>query len=269
MTDTAVYADIILPAKDIFEQSDIIGSYWSPYIHFKPKVIQSPGEVLPESEIYFHLAKRMNLNISDELIPQPGNDNIEKWLEKRISGYSEISLEMLKESPVIAPGLQKIAFEDMKFETPSGKIELYSSEAAIKWGISALADYNPIIHSPEEYKFPLELITPNTSSRIHSQFGNLKIIKDTNPGPVARISFADADERRITNGQKIKIYNHKGELIISAELSGRVPRGIVVLTNGTWLEEGGGANSLINGAETDIGFGAAFHDSRVEIEGIN
>ena len=85
MTDTAAMADIILPAKDMFEQSDIIGSYWSPYIQFKPKVIQSPGEVLPESEIYFHLSKRLKLNISNELIPEPGNDNIERWLEKRIS----------------------------------------------------------------------------------------------------------------------------------------------------------------------------------------
>ena len=51
----------------MFEQSDIIGSYWSPYVQFKPKVIESPGEVMPESEIYFHLAKRLNLNIAAEL----------------------------------------------------------------------------------------------------------------------------------------------------------------------------------------------------------
>ena len=93
MTDTAALADIILPAKDMFEQSDIIGSYWSPYVQFKPKVIESPGEVIPESEIYFQLAKKLNLNISNELIPEPGNENIEKWLSKRIKGYSEITLE--------------------------------------------------------------------------------------------------------------------------------------------------------------------------------
>ena len=84
MTDTAAVADIILPAKDMFEQSDIIGSYWSPYIQFKPKVINSPGEVMPESEIYYHLAAKLNLNISPGLIPEPGNENIESWLEKRI-----------------------------------------------------------------------------------------------------------------------------------------------------------------------------------------
>ena len=61
MTDTAAIADIILPAKDIFEQSDIIGSYWSPYVCFKPGIINPPGDVMPESEIYFHLAKRLGL----------------------------------------------------------------------------------------------------------------------------------------------------------------------------------------------------------------
>jgi len=266
MTDTAAMADIILPAKDMFEQSDIIGSYWSPYIQYKPKVIQSPGEVLPESEIYFHLAKKLNLNISYQLIPQPGNDNIEYWLEKRISGFPEITLNQLKKSPVLAPGLQQIAYSDLKFDTPSGKIELYSAEAHDKWGISPLPEFKQIIHSQDEIRFPLEFITPNTGSRIHSQFGNLKIIRETNPEPVVRISPVDANRRNIYSGQKIKVYNQTGVLISKAEISNRVPSGLVVFPNGIWLNEGGGVNQLIAGEETDIGFGAAFHDNRVEIE---
>jgi anaerobic selenocysteine-containing dehydrogenase len=268
MTDTAALADIILPAKDMFEQSDIIGSYWSPYVQFKPKVIQSPGEVLPESEIYFHLAKKLNLNISHELVPEPGNDNIERWLEKRIGGYSDITLGRLKESPVLAPGLQQIAYEDMKFETQSGKIELYSHEALTKWGISALPDYAGIMQAQDEIRYPLQLITPNTGSRIHSQFGNLKIIKEMNSGPVARISPADAFKRKIATGQRIRVFNQTGELTIGMEISNRVPVGLVVLPNGIWFSEGGGVNKLITGAETDIGFGAAFHDNWVEIEGV-
>ncbi len=81
MTDTATLADIILPAKDMFEQSDIIGSYWSPYVQFKPKVIHSPGEVMPESEIYFHLAKKLNLDPGSDLIPQPGNRTLRNGLK--------------------------------------------------------------------------------------------------------------------------------------------------------------------------------------------
>ena len=269
MTDTAAMADIILPAKDMFEQSDIIGSYWSPYIQFKPKVIQSPGEVLPDSEIYFHLSKRLNLNISNEIIPEPGNDNIEQWLEKRISSHPGISLDRLKESPVLAPGLQQIAFEDLKFETPSGKIEIYSSEAVMKWGISALPDHTGIIYTEEGEKYPLKLITPNTGSRIHSQFGNLRIIKETNTEPVVRISPVDANKRNLKTGQRIKVFNQMGELISTAEISNRIPSGLVVLPNGIWFNEGGGVNRLIAGEETDIGFGAAYHDYMVEIEEVD
>ena len=266
MTDTASLADIILPAKDIFEQSDILGSYWSPYIQFKPKVIQSPGEVMPESEIYYNLSQRMNMNISTDLIPEPGNENIEAWLEKRIGNHSEITVDQLKKAPLLAPGIQEIAWEDMKFETPSGKIEIYSSEAKAKWGISPLPEYSGVLHSTEEEKFPLELLTPNTGSRIHSQFGNLKIIKETNSEPVVRISPVDAKIRKILSGQKIRVFNLTGELISKARISNRVPTGIVVFPNGIWFNEGGGVNRLISAEETDIGFGAAFHDNRVEIE---
>ncbi len=266
MTDTAAIADLVLPAKDMFEQSDIIGSYWSPYIQLKPKVIQSPGEVMPESEIYFHLAKRLKINIGTDLIPEPGNINIEEWLDKRIRGYSQLTINDLKAGPVLAPGLQQIAWEDMKFETPSGKIELWSSEAKIKWGISPLPEYQPNDPTNGNKVFPLEFITSNTGSRIHSQFGNLKIIKETVPEPSVGISPSDALERNIFTNDKIRVFNQTGEIISVAEVSNRVPAGTIVLPNGIWYNEGGGGNLLIAAKETDIGFGAAFHNNKVEVE---
>ena len=269
MTDTAAIADIILPAKDMFEQSDIIGSYWSPYIQYKPKVIQSPGEVLPESEIYFHLAEKLKLKVDSSIIPEPGNKNIEEWLEHRIAGYSELTLYDLKKGPVIAPGLQKIAWEDMIFNTPSGKIELYSSVARDKWGTSPLADYISNEQKKGDEIFPLVFLSPNTGSRIHSQFGNLKIIKDTVTEPSVGISPEDAKSRNITSGNNIRIHNNVGEIFSVARISNRIPSGIIVLPNGIWYNEGGGGNHLIEGRETDMGFGAAFHDNRVEVERVD
>ncbi len=266
MTDTAAVADIILPAKDVFEQSDIIGSYWSPYVSFKPGIIIPPGDVMPESEIYYHLAGRLGLNISSSLIPEPGNENTEKWLENRIRGYSCLTLSDLKKGPVLAPLLQQIAYSDMKFNTPSGKIELYSHEAYSKWGVSPLPEYLPDEYARDENRYPLKFITPNIAGRIHSQFGNLNIIRSTVPVPAASLSPADAEKRKISNGDKIRIFNERGEVISFARISNRVPHGIIVLPNGIWLSEGGGGNILIEGRFTDIGFGAAFHDTMVEIE---
>jgi anaerobic selenocysteine-containing dehydrogenase len=208
----------------------------------------------------------MKMNISADLIPEPGDENIEYWLEKRIRNCRVIKLDQLKKAPQIPPVIQEIAWHDMKFETPSGKIEIYSSEAKTKWGISPLPEYSEILQPVNEEKFPLELLTPNTGSRIHSQFGNLQIIKKTNPEPVVSISPVDAKMRTIISGQKIRVFNMTGELTGKASISNRIPAGIVVFPNGIWFNEGGGINRLISAEETDIGFGAAFHDTRVDIE---
>ncbi len=266
MTDTAAMADIILPSKDIFEQSDIISSYWSPYIQLKPKILEPEGEVITESEIWFHLARRLKLEINNRLLPEPGNENIEKWLEERISGYSEITLADLKKGPVIAPGLQHIAYEDLKFDTPSGKIELLSSEANTRWGVSHLPEFQSMRSDHDPVKFPLAFVTPNTGSRIHSQFGNLNIISSVVSPPALEISPDDALERNIRTEDKVRIFNGTGEIIVKARVSEKVPPGIVILPNGIWLSEGGGGNILTSPSETDMGFGAAFHDASVEVE---
>ena len=270
MTDTALLADIILPAKDMFEQSDIICSYWSPYVQFKPKVLEPEGNILPESEIYYHLAMHLGLKFDNDLIPEPGNENIESWLESRIKGYSDVSLDDLRNGPLLAPGLQKIAYEDMKFETPSGKIELYSHDAISRWNISPLPGYSPLAANKQnEVNYPLVLMTPNIGSRIHSQFGNLEVIKHVIDYPAIEISFPDAESRHILSGDKIRLFNDKGSVESIAFVTGRVSTGCVVLPNGIWLNEGGGGNFLIEAEETDIGFGAAFHGNRVEVEKID
>jgi anaerobic selenocysteine-containing dehydrogenase len=270
MTDTASLADIILPAKDMFEQSDIIGSYWSPYIQFKPKVLFPEGDIMPESEIYYHLAKHLGLEFDNSSIPEPGNENIEKWLDNRIKGHSSLNLEDLRMGPVLAPGLQQIAYEDMKFKTPSGKIELYSNQAKTRWNISPLPMYIPIKREAQNgIEYPLILMTPNAGSRIHSQFGNLEVIKQVIESPAAELSYTDAESRSIINGDKIRIYNHKGSIESFARVTGRIPVGCIVLNNGIWLNEGGGGNFLIEPQETDIGFGAVFHGNRVEVEKVD
>lgn len=267
MTDTAKMADIILPAKDMFEQSDIISSYWSPYIQFKPKILEPEGEVTPETEIYFHLARLMGLVAARDIIPQPGNNNIEEWLEKRIRKYLLNNLDDLRKGPVLAPGLQNIAYEDMKFDTSSGKIELYSSLLEDKWNSSPFPVYSPIQSDSDKIrKFPLVIMTPNTGSRIHSQFGNLNVIRQSVEVPSVEISCRDASARCISNGDKIRVYNDRGSFESVAKVTGRVLPGNIVLPNGIWTDEGGGGNRLIEPEETDIGFGAAFHGNSAEIE---
>ena len=267
MTDTVLESDIVLPAKSMFEQSDIIGSYWNPYVLLKQKVINPPGEVKPETEIYDLLAREMGFSeeFIRENIPEPSDEAIEEWLEKAMSDFPGLSLEKLKEGPVLAPGLEEVAFSDLKFNTPSGKIELYSDYAKERWNADPLPVYAPL-KKKDKRRFPLHLMSPNTKNRIHSQFGNLEVIKILDPQAHVTLAYKDARERRIDEGDNVRIYNQWGELILPANIDVSMRPGNVVIYNGYWNNGEGSPNMLTRGEETDMGHGTAFHDTMVEIE---
>ncbi|UCG27425.1 MAG: molybdopterin-dependent oxidoreductase [Bacteroidales bacterium] len=272
MTDTAREADLILPAKTMFEQSDLIGSYWNPYVQLKQKVIDPPGEVKPESEIYYHLAKKLGFRNEEveRKIPAPGDTPIENWLIRKLEPFPGLTLEKLKEGPLLAPNLEEIAYSNLTFNTPSGKIEIYSEQASDMWQVDPLPSYNEPVEagSPAEEKhdYPFVLLTPTTKNRIHSQFGNLKIINHFNSNPYVEIAFSDSRERKIREDEMVRIYNKRGEIILPVKINHSLLAGCLVIYNGWWITEGGGVNFLSAPRETDMGYGAAFHENRVDIE---
>ncbi len=260
ITDTAAMADIILPAKGLFEQEDVVSSYWHPYVQYKPAVIDPPGEVKPESEIYFELARRMNLEAA---IISPAE--YDEWLLNRISGTGGFSREELFRAPVIPDQAEQTAFRERDFTTPSGMIELFSETAEKLWGVNPLPSYTP----PDDFgetDLPLRLMTPNIASRIHSQFGNLEVIRGVVEPPAWEMSPSDARRLGIRSGDRIRVYNSSGEVTGKVRVTARTKKGSLVFPNGVWLDEGGGVNDLITPAETDMGHGAAFHNTRVGAE---
>lgn len=267
-TDTALEADIVLPAKNMFEQSDIIGSYWNPYIQLKQKVVEPAGEVKPETEIYWLLAKQLgfNENILKNVLLPPENDEVEKYLSQKLAKFPGLSMELLKKGPVVPPEHQEIAFSDFRFSTPSGKIELFSEQVAARWKVNPLPEFVPAAEICDgSSSFPLLLLTPNTKNRIHSQFGNLKIMKFISGDPVVQLNPSDAIPRGIKNGSMVKVHNTRGSLQIRAQLTYEVRKGCVVIYNGWWRTQDAALNMLSAGRETDMGHGAAFHNNRVEV----
>jgi anaerobic selenocysteine-containing dehydrogenase len=272
LTDTAREADLVLPAKTMFEQTDVIGAYWHPYLQLRQKVIDPPGLVLPETEIYRRLAPRLGIEpaLLDGKIPGASDAEVEAFLEAKLAPFEGVSLERLKEGPVLPPGHQEIAFSDGRFPTPSGRIELASDEAVERWGVDRVARYR----EPEESirrggaarSYPLYLMTPNTKNRIHSQFGNLRMIRRVDPGPAVRVHPADARARGIEDGTRVRVFNARGEFCLPARMDPGLKRGCVSVTNGWWIPEGGTVNFCSPGRETDMGHGAAFHDTLVEVE---
>jgi anaerobic selenocysteine-containing dehydrogenase len=293
MTDTAREADIVLPAKTLFEQSDVIGAYWHPYIQLKQKLLEPPGEVRPESEIYWALAERLGIPPESRqgVLPEPGDEAVEAYLERHLAPFPELTLERLAQGPIIAPGHQEVAFSDFVFPTPSGLIELRSEEAAERWGVDPLpgwvppgAPERPIGESPnggsgsesgdtrpagpdgDEASAWLHFMTPNTKNRIHSQFNNLATIRALSPGPFLQMHPEDAVARQIGPGDRVRVRNHRGELTVPVHLDRGIRPGCVAMTNGWWISQGGTVNVLSPALETDMGYGAAFHESRVRVE---
>jgi anaerobic selenocysteine-containing dehydrogenase len=277
LTDTAREADIVLPAKSMFEQSDVITAYWHPYIQFKQKVLDPPGQVKPESEIYRRLAHRLGFP-ADEIarhFPGESDAEIEAWLEARLEPFPGLTLERLRAGPALPPGHREIAFSDLVFPTPTGKIELVSEEAAARWGVDALPRYVEPVESvrgssPEGgdskgVRYPLHFMTPNTKNRIHSQFNNLRMIREVSPGPTLSIHPDDAGARGIGDGDRVVVYNDRGRIVVPARLDFGMKAGCVCVTNGWWIGEGGTVNFCSKGRGTDMGHGAAFHENLVEV----
>lgn len=272
MTDTAREADVVLPAKNLFEQTDVIGAYWHPYLQIRDKVLEPPPEVLPETEIYRALGRRLGLAEGDlaKALPGPGDAEVEAWLEAKLAPF-DLSLERLRQGPALAPGSEEVAFADLEFPTPSGKIELLSAEARERWGLDELPRYSEPEESPRRKdegggRYPLHFLTPNTKNRIHSQFGNLETIRRMAPAPFVGMHPEDAAVRRIEEGDRARVFNDRGSLTLPVRYDWGTKPGCVWVTNGWWLQEGGAVNLLSKGRETDMGHGAAFHDNMVEVE---
>ena len=232
-----------------------------------------PGQVKPETEIYRLLAERVGIPATeiDERIPGPTDAQVEAYLERRLAPFDGLSLDRLREGPLLPPGHEEVAFADLVFPTPSGRIELRSEEAAARWGIDPIPGYSEPLESArptggDRPGYPLYLMTPNTKNRIHSQFGNLRMIRRLDPAPVVSVHPQDASERGIVEGTLVRVFNDRGELRLPAHLDPGLKRGCVSITNGWWIPDGGTVNFCSAGRDTDIGHGAAFHDNLVDVE---
>jgi anaerobic selenocysteine-containing dehydrogenase len=271
MTDTAREADIVLPAKTFFEQTDVIGAYWHDYLQLRPKVIDPPGEVKPESEIYWLLAERLGIprDLVEQLIPAPNDAAVEAWLNRKLAHLPGVTIDRLRQGPVRMPDDREVAFADLVFPTPSGKIELDSAEAAAMWSVDRLPSYHEPVETTKpdaRSRFPLHLLTPNTKNRIHSQFGHLEMLKAIEPVPVLQMHPSDAATRQIRPGSRVRVFNDRGELTLPVRLDHGIRPGCVVLHNGWWLQDGGAVNVLSKARETDMGHGAAFHENLIDVQ---
>ena len=264
LTDTARIADIVLPSASMFEYYDLITGYGHSYIQLQQKIIEPPGECKHESEIYRLLGKKFGF-ILDYL---PENDLI---TIKKIVNNSNLNTDVdeLKGKTYLHPSYQEIAFGDLKFNTPTQKIEFFSQKMRDSWGENPLPVYNEPVEnrfsSPNIYnKYPLSLITSHAHDKMNSQFSDISIFKEE---PFIWINPHDAAKRGINENDRVKVYNKRGSLILKAILTKKVTPGIVHTYFGWW--DGvhhANLNKLTGEYISDIGYGTAFHSCLVEVQ---
>lgn len=256
MTDTARYADIILPAASVFEQEDIFAtSMYSPVLNYSNQAVETADSILPEYEFYLKLARKlgiMELNFqSSRLFLQT---SVAPLLEEL-----EIDFDQLKTSYPVVKG-NEIAWQDKSFNTPSGKIEIYS-EKALKDGQSALPVFTPPLECESE--FPLRLLTCHAVESMHSQaFAFLSEI------PTAFVNEKTASGLKLGTDDKIVVSSSTGNLDAQLKIDNTICDNSVFIPQGYW-HKSGAVNMLTQVRISDMGEQVAYYDSFCKIMSVS
>lgn len=276
VTDTARYADIVLPATTSPEHDDINRSYGHYDLVLNRRAIDPVGESLPNTELFRRLAKAMNLtdpcfDESDESMIRHAFD----WSHKSLAG---LSFETLERDGVLRMNYPKkdgfiTPFAEGGFGTPSGKCEFYS-ETLAKRGFDPLPTYI----APHEgeasdlaTEFPLALNTPPARNFMNSTFGNIEELARPHGAPTVQLNPADAAARQVVEGQTVRVFNRRGVMKLAATVTDDTRPGVATILWGQWRNHPGAegfVNDLTSQALSDIGGGATFYDCRVEVAAV-
>ncbi|MGH7162093.1 MAG: molybdopterin-containing oxidoreductase family protein [Planctomycetota bacterium] len=263
LTDTARRAHIVLPAKSMFEETDVHPGPWHGMLQLKQKLVDPPGEVRTERAIYRALAEALGYPTEQFDLPE------EEFINRVLP--AGLSVSRLRRQPFARRGAGDVPFSDRRFSTPSGKIELRSEAAEVSWHVDPLPFYTPPRESeasdPERFRrFPLRLLTPKSEHRQLSQWGNDETLRARDE-PGVRVHPEDAAARGIAEGERVRVFNDRGEVRLPARLDGGVRRGVVAMASGTWISrDGHSVNVLTHDDVTDMGYAATFFDCLVQVE---
>ena len=291
MTDTARLAHYVLPAKTMFEEEDLVTAYWHPYLQLRAKVWDPPGEVKTETEIWRLLSARFGFDtryfprddaetrrLLLSLLPGPTPEITSVGQSDRPDSNTDSVgrpfraaadlFDRLSRQPVDPTGAGDIAFADLQFPTPSGKIEFASEQAARLWGIDAVPDYVPLAEghdSPLAARFPLQMLSCKTRDRIHSQFGNLDWVREVERPHRLDMHPADAQARGLAEGDEAVVWNDRGRIGLEVRLDEGLRPGVVHVLEGRCHQGDPDINQLTDAGVTDINHGATFYECLVEV----
>ncbi|MFJ7993694.1 molybdopterin oxidoreductase family protein [Peribacillus frigoritolerans] len=261
LTETAMFADLVLPATSSYETEDFYNSYWHNYVQIQKPVVEKYGESKSNVELFKLLAAGMGFG--EQAFRDSEEDMIRQALDFPDNPHLEgITYDSLSRNQFVKAKMQPMF--PGKLPTPSGKIELYS-ERMKRDGYEPLPTYTPIIKDSD---LPFLFIPAPNHNFLNSTFSNNAKHISMEKEPKLHMNAADAQTMGIAAGDMVRIWNGRGECLLTAAPGENVLPGVLV-SQGLWQntpETKQHINSLTPDRLADMGNGAVFFSGRVDLE---
>lgn len=289
ISDTALYADILLPAAMGAEMEDIILSWGHLYLTYNAKCTVAPGEAIPNNEIFRRLAAR--LGFEEDNFKWSDSECLQHYVDWNAPACKGITLSYLREHGFARLNVgtkdDRAPHKEGNFPTPSGKCQL-KAEGAVNFVpgpfrqmyegfqpgeiLDPLPDYVPCreangMSAALAKKYPLSIVSPKSHGFLNSCYANMEQKIQGQGEQFVLINQTDADSRGIKPGDKVRVFNDRGAFEGDAKLTDDVNPGLVVATLGYWRQLNQGTVNSISSAElVNMGNAPSFSDNLVQVE---
>ena len=262
LTDTAKYADIVLPAASYLETDDLYRAYGAYWMQWGQRAANPRGEARSNFDVAQALAKRMGL--TDRVFSLAAQDAAKELL-KGATGPAGAADQatLFSGTPIsIAP-----EWTGQPFKTPSGKLEFHSEQLA-KQGLSPVPDWAPDAgESADAAKWPLRLLTAPGYFQAHTAFSGVEFLRGREGKPFCILHPDDAAKRGLADGAQVRLFNERGEVGLLLKVSDEVQPGVVLVPGQRPVGEAvsGTINMLCSDRYTDMGEGATYQSTFLDV----
>jgi len=252
LTDTAAYADLVLPAPTFLEQHDVRRGYGNYVVAGVRPVIEAVGECRSNADVFGTLGRAMGFE--DEAFSRPVESFVPEIARALTHPVDASGISRGEMERVTFDGASPVQFKTVHPATPNGKIHLTPD---------ALGE-NPYRYRVVSAPYPLALVSPALARLVSSTFGesNYAELK-------VKLHPADAEARAVADGDVVRVFNDLGEVRCHAEVTDAMSKGVAHMPKGAWMKSslnGRTVNALCPADVSDVGSGACFMDARVEVE---